>query len=188
MLAIHDPITLVVALDRNVSDIEWWAFWPDRRVLLERSKRWSLFGRWAKLWLSQKTSVSLSSFHFQKQSTAIHVRSAHSLSMHPSSRLCRSLDLTAKFTTDAWIERIVILGHTSNPQRIVIHSGDKQAIPLHHYQPASHVLVIRRPGPPISSDWKLILSWGQRHCQQSIDNNCVLLDSMSALLSTSVNE
>ncbi|CAF3107215.1 unnamed protein product [Rotaria sp. Silwood2] len=69
-----------------------------------------------------------------------------------------SLDSTAKFETDAWIERIVILGYPKNPSRITINSGDKQAIPLHSYQDASQTLIIRRPGPSVTADWTLTLS------------------------------
>lgn len=71
---------------------------------------------------------------------------------------CRSLDTSAKFSSTAWIERIVILGYPKNPNRVTIHSGDKQAIPLHHYIPETQVLIIRRPGPPVASDWTLSIS------------------------------
>ncbi len=70
----------------------------------------------------------------------------------------RSLDPTAKFETDAWIERIVIFGYPKNPNRVIINSGDKQAIPIHHYLDASQVLIIRRPGPSVTSDWTLSIS------------------------------
>lgn len=72
--------------------------------------------------------------------------------------LCRSLDSTAKFETDAWIERIVLLGYSKNPSRVTIHSGDKQANPIHSYDQTSQVLVIRRPGPSVNTDWTLTLS------------------------------
>ena len=72
--------------------------------------------------------------------------------------MCRSLDSTAKFETDAWIERIVLLGYPKNPSRVTIHSGDKQANPIHSYDPATQVLVIRRPGPSVTIDWTLTLS------------------------------
>ncbi len=72
--------------------------------------------------------------------------------------LFRSLDSTAKFETDAWIERIVILGYPKNPSRVTINSGDKQAIPLHSYHDASQTLIIRRPGPSVTTDWTLTLS------------------------------
>jgi hypothetical protein len=70
----------------------------------------------------------------------------------------RSLDSTAKFETDAWFERIVIIGYPKNPTKVTIHSGDKQAIPLHRYLDATQMLIIRRPGPPVSSDWTLTIS------------------------------
>ncbi len=70
----------------------------------------------------------------------------------------RSLDSTAKFETDAWIERIVILGYPKNPSRVTINSGNKQAIPIHSYQDASQTLIIRRPGPSVTTDWTLTLS------------------------------
>jgi alpha 1,3-glucosidase len=70
----------------------------------------------------------------------------------------RSLDSTAKFETNAWIERIVILGYPKNPKRVTINSNGKQAIPFHHYLDASQVLIIRRPGPSVSSDWTLSIS------------------------------
>jgi alpha 1,3-glucosidase len=70
----------------------------------------------------------------------------------------RSLDATAKFETDAWIERVVILGYPKTPNKVTINSGDKQAIPLHSYQVASQALIIRRPGPPVGSDWTLSIS------------------------------
>ena len=37
--------------------------------------------------------------------------------------VCRSLDTTAKFETDAWIERILIVGYPKNPTRITMNSG-----------------------------------------------------------------
>jgi hypothetical protein len=86
----------------------------------------------------------------------------------------RSLDTTAKFETNAWIERIIILGYPKNPSRVIINSGnkiekrksyfkysilgDKQAIPLHSYQDASQMLIIRRPGPSVTADWTLTIS------------------------------
>jgi hypothetical protein len=70
----------------------------------------------------------------------------------------RSLDTTAKFDTDAWVERIVILGYPKNPSRVAINSGDKQAVPLHSYEDASQTLIIRRPGPAVATDWTLTLS------------------------------
>jgi alpha 1,3-glucosidase len=72
--------------------------------------------------------------------------------------LFSSLDSTAKFETEAWIERIVILGYPKNPSRVAINSGDKQAVPIHSYQEASQVLIIRRPGPSVTTDWTLSLS------------------------------
>jgi hypothetical protein len=83
------------------------------------------------------------------------------LSLHRSHLfvvLFRSLDASAKFETDAWIERIAILGYPKNPTRVAINSGDKQAIPLHTYDDATHTLIIRRPGPPVTADWTLTLS------------------------------
>jgi len=68
------------------------------------------------------------------------------------------LDSTSKFETDAWIERIVILGYPKNPSHVVINSGDKQANPIHNYQEASQALIIRRPGPSVTTDWTLTLS------------------------------
>jgi len=70
----------------------------------------------------------------------------------------RSLDPSAKFETNAWIERIVIFGYPKNPNRVTINSGDKQAIPLHHYIAASQMLIIRRPGPSVATDWTLSIS------------------------------
>jgi hypothetical protein len=52
----------------------------------------------------------------------------------------------------------VIIGYPKNPDRITIHSGDKQAIPLHSYQEATKTLIIRRPGPSVTADWTLIFS------------------------------
>jgi alpha 1,3-glucosidase len=72
--------------------------------------------------------------------------------------LFRSLDSSAKFETDAWIERIVIFGYPKNPSKVTINSGDKQAIPLHHYMAATQMLIIRRPGPSVSSDWTLSIT------------------------------
>lgn len=68
------------------------------------------------------------------------------------------MDLTAKFETDAWIERIVILGYPKNPSKVVINSGDKQAVPIHSYQDTTQTLIIRRPGPSVTTDWTLVLS------------------------------
>ena len=68
-----------------------------------------------------------------------------------------SLDSRGKLNTDAWIERIVILGYPRNPHRVIINSGGKQATPLHYYDSASQTLTIRRPGPPVTSDWKISL-------------------------------
>ena len=70
----------------------------------------------------------------------------------------RTLDTTAKFETDAWIERIIILGYPKNPNKVTINSGDKQAIPLHHYHEESQSLTIRRPGPSVASDWTLTIT------------------------------
>ncbi len=52
----------------------------------------------------------------------------------------------------------MIIGYPKNPDRITIHSGDKQAIPLHSYQEATKTLIIRRPGPSVTADWTLIFS------------------------------
>ncbi len=52
----------------------------------------------------------------------------------------------------------MIFGYPKNPNKVTIHSGDKQAIPIHHYIAASQVLIIRRPGPPVTSDWTLSIS------------------------------
>ena len=70
----------------------------------------------------------------------------------------RTLDSTSKFETDAWVERIIILGYPKNPTKITINSGDKQAVPLHRYHDESQTLTIRRPGPSVTADWTLILS------------------------------
>jgi len=78
------------------------------------------------------------------------------LSQLTTSFFCfRSLDSTAKFETNAWIERIVIVGYPKNPKKVTIMSGGKQAIPLYRYIDASKALYIRRPGPSVSSDWTL---------------------------------
>jgi hypothetical protein len=88
------------------------------------------------------------------------------------------LDTSAQYTTDAWIERIVIVGYPTNPTRITIDSGylfsliartsisydhrtfsgNKQATPIHNYQETSQTLLIRRPGPLVAADWKLTIA------------------------------
>ena len=89
----------------------------------------------------------------------------------------RSVDPTGKFETDAWIERILIIGYPKNPNRLTIHSGlffdvieieidsidsmflgDKQAVPFHNYQETSQTLLIRRPGPSVHADWTLTIA------------------------------
>jgi alpha 1,3-glucosidase len=82
----------------------------------------------------------------------------YSFKFHLFCDFFRSLDTSAKFETDAWIERIVIIGYPNDPSRITINSGDKQAIPLHSYQDATKTLIIRRPGPSVTADWTLIFS------------------------------
>ena len=52
----------------------------------------------------------------------------------------------------------MIFGYPKNPSKVTINSGDKQAIPLHHYMAASQMLIIRRPGPSVSSDWTLSIT------------------------------
>lgn len=70
----------------------------------------------------------------------------------------RTLDTTSKFDSEAWIERILILGYPANPRQIIIHSDNKQAIPIHQYNSQTQVLSIRRPGPSVSSDWTLSIN------------------------------
>lgn len=70
----------------------------------------------------------------------------------------RPIDTSTKFTTEAWIERIIILGYPKNPGAVIIHSGDKQATPIYAYYDKENILVIRRPGPPITTDWTLSIS------------------------------
>ncbi|CAF0776287.1 unnamed protein product [Rotaria sordida] len=124
MIALHDPITLVVALDRNY-EAKGELYMDDGYTYDYRRKRELIYRR----------------FTFKNNE----LRST-------------SLDTTAKFHTDAWIERIIILGYPENPSRVIINSGDKQATPLHNYQEASHTLIIRRPGPSVTSDWTLSIS------------------------------
>ncbi|CAF4684394.1 unnamed protein product [Rotaria sp. Silwood1] len=124
MLAINDPITLIVALDRN-HEAEGELYMDDGQ-----------------------------SYDYRQKHQFIHRRFAFKNNELKSI----SLDSTAKFETEAWIERIVILGYPKNPNRLTINSGDKQAIPLHSYQDASQTLIIRRPGPSVTADWTLTLS------------------------------
>ncbi|CAF1341722.1 unnamed protein product [Rotaria sordida] len=124
MLAIHDPITLVVALDRN-HEAEGELYMDDGQ-----------------------------SYDYRQKQQFIHRR----FTFKNNELQSISLDSTGKFETDAWIERVVILGYPKNPNRIIINSGDKQAIPLHSYQEATQTLVIRRPGPSVTANWTLTLS------------------------------
>ncbi|CAF2524065.1 unnamed protein product [Rotaria sp. Silwood2] len=124
MLALQDPITLVVALDRNY-EAKGELYMDDGYTYNYRGKRQLTYRR----------------FTFKNNE----LRS-------------KSLDTSAKFETAAWIERIIIHGYPENPNRVIIHSGDKQATPLHSYQEASHTLIIRRPGPLVTSDWTLSIS------------------------------
>ncbi|CAF1002078.1 unnamed protein product [Adineta steineri] len=124
MLAIHDPITLVVALDRN-HEAEGELYLDDGQT-----------------------------YDYRQKHAFIHRR----FTFKNNELKSISLDSSAKFETDAWIERIVIVGYPKNPSRVEINSGDKQAIPIHSYQDGSQVLIIRRPGPAVTTDWTLTLS------------------------------
>ncbi|CAF3409540.1 unnamed protein product [Rotaria socialis] len=124
MLAIHDPITLVVALDRN-NEAEGELYLDDGQTYDYRQKHQFIHR------------------HFTFKNNELQ---------------STSLDPTAKFETDAWIERIIIHGYPKNPTRVKIHSGDKQAVPLHSYQDTTQTLIIRRPGPSVTADWTLTIA------------------------------
>ncbi|CAF1299702.1 unnamed protein product [Adineta ricciae] len=124
MLAIHDPITLVVALDRN-REARGELYLDDGHTYDYRQKRQLIYRRF-----TFRNNVLYS----------------------------KTLDSTSKFETDAWIERIIILGYPKNPTKITINSGDKQAVPLHRYHDESQTLTIRRPGPSVASDWTLTIA------------------------------
>ncbi|CAF0994522.1 unnamed protein product [Adineta steineri] len=124
MLALHDPITLVIALDRN-HEAKGELYMDDGYTYDYKHKRQMIYRR----------------FIFKNNEL-------HS----------KTLDFTGKFETDAWIERILIFGYPKNPKKVIINSGDKQAIPLHHYHAESQMLTIRRPGPLVASDWTLTIT------------------------------
>jgi len=124
MLAIDDPITLIVALDRN-NEAEGEFYLDDGQTYNYRQKREFIHRK----------------FSFKNNE----LRST-------------SVDPTGKFETDAWIERILIIGYPKNPNRLTIHSGDKQAVPFHNYQETSQTLLIRRPGPSVHADWTLTIA------------------------------
>ncbi|CAF4153328.1 unnamed protein product, partial [Rotaria magnacalcarata] len=124
MIALNDPITLIVTLDRYL-EAKGELYMDDGYTYDYRRKRQLVHRR----------------FIFKNNE----LRS-------------KSLDTSSKFVTEAWIERIIVLGYPKNPNKVIINSGDKHATPLHSYQAATHTLVIRRPGPLVTSDWTLTIS------------------------------
>ncbi|CAF3417293.1 unnamed protein product [Rotaria socialis] len=124
MVALNDPITLIVTLDRYL-EAKGELYMDDGYTYDYRRKRQLVYRR----------------FIFKNNE----LRS-------------KSLDTSSKFVTEAWIERIIIVGYPKKPNKVIINSGDKQATPLHSYQAATHTLVIRRPGPLVTSDWTLTIS------------------------------
>ncbi|CAF0830952.1 unnamed protein product [Didymodactylos carnosus] len=124
MLAINDPITLIVTLDKN-NEARGELYMDDGHTYDYKKKRQFIYRRF----LFKNNELTSS-----------------------------SLNPNGKFDTTAWIERIVIMGYPRNPNKVSINSGEQTAIPLHSYHDKQKVVIIRRPGPSISTDWTLTIS------------------------------
>ncbi|CAF1072528.1 unnamed protein product, partial [Didymodactylos carnosus] len=124
MLALNDPITLVVALDKN-NEAKGELYMDDGHTYDYKKNRQFIYRRF----LFKNNELKSS-----------------------------SLDPSSKFDTSAWIERIIIIGYPKNPNKVSINSGEQTAIPLHSYHDQQKLLIIRRPGPSVSTDWTLTIS------------------------------
>ena len=69
------------------------------------------------------------------------------------------MDSSSKFITKAWLERVIIYGMNTAPKTVVVETGKNQSSQLQFtYDPTNKVLLIRRPGVNINSDWSIIIN------------------------------
>jgi len=74
--------------------------------------------------------------------------------------ILRSINLNPenKFTSKAWLERVVIFGYPNKPKTIKIETSGETTGLEFSYDKDTKVLLIRKPGALMSNDWTLIVS------------------------------
>lgn len=64
----------------------------------------------------------------------------------------------SKFTTKAWIERIIIYGVKTEPKTVTIEDANKQSAQLQFtYDPNGQTLLIRKPAVNINIDFSVVI-------------------------------
>jgi hypothetical protein len=62
------------------------------------------------------------------------------------------------FSTNAWLERVIIYGFNRQPKTVKIEYQDKQSAQLQFtYDKNGKVVLIRKPGTNIGKDWSIII-------------------------------
>jgi mannosyl-oligosaccharide alpha-1,3-glucosidase len=71
----------------------------------------------------------------------------------------RKVDSESKFTSKAWLERVIIYGYSSEPKSVKIEfSKNKQSEKLQFNHDAKNkVILIRKPNVNIDLDWSIII-------------------------------
>lgn len=70
----------------------------------------------------------------------------------------KELNPSGKFTTKAWIERVIIYGVKSEPKSIRIEDANKQSAQLQFtYDPNGQTLLIRKPAVNINIDFSMVI-------------------------------
>jgi hypothetical protein len=65
----------------------------------------------------------------------------------------------SKFTTKAWLERVIIYGYGSQPKKVTIEFDNNQSQQLQFtYDAKAKVVLVRKPGININKDWKIVIS------------------------------
>ncbi|CAF0929444.1 unnamed protein product [Brachionus calyciflorus] len=71
----------------------------------------------------------------------------------------RNLSPESQLKTFAWLERVIIYGVKTQPKSITLENSEKQSTQLQFsYDSNSNVLLIRKPGVKINTDWSILIS------------------------------
>ena len=70
----------------------------------------------------------------------------------------RNLEPSSKFTTRAWLERVIIYGYTKQPKSVKIEYKNQSAQLQFTYDANNKDLLIRKPAINMDIDWTIVLS------------------------------
>ena len=71
--------------------------------------------------------------------------------------ISRNLEPQSSFETKAWLERVIIYGMSNKPSSVRIENEGQTTRLEHTFDANNKVLLIRRPGARINTDFKIII-------------------------------